>query len=95
MANLCAEFGDYPAAAPPSGPNFGVPRLAWNLGWPVAAPVYTAPVLIAGDETGSGLKDAQSKGANPDKLSRAEVPGRCCGKSTGPKPASFPASRPR
>lgn len=69
MANLRAEFGDDPTRGTilltyrHPDPICGAPRLAGDLGWPVVAWVSTAPILIAGDETGSGLTDAQSKGA--------------------------------
>lgn len=46
----------------------GVPRLARELGWPVVTSIHAAPVLIAGDETGSGLTDAQTKGAYPPDM---------------------------
>ena len=74
LANLRAEFG------PSLGPGTillthrhpdhmcGAPRLSAELGWPVAASIHTAPVLIAGDEDGCGLADAQAKGAYPPSL---------------------------
>lgn len=74
MANLRAEFGDDLSRGTilltHRHPDHicGVPRLARELGWPVVASVYTAPILIAGDETGCGLTDAQSKGAYPPDM---------------------------
>jgi glyoxylase-like metal-dependent hydrolase (beta-lactamase superfamily II) len=46
----------------------GVSRLALELDWPVAASIHTWPVLVAGDEMGCGLTDAQSKGGYPPDL---------------------------
>jgi len=71
MANLKAEFGDDLSRGTilltHRHPDHicGAPRLAAELGWPVVTSIHTAPILIAGDETGCGLTDAQSKGAYP------------------------------
>lgn len=43
----------------------GVPGLVRELGWPVVTSIHTAPVLIAGDEAGCGLTEAQAKGGYP------------------------------
>ncbi len=74
LSNLREEFG--PALGPGTillthrHPDHmcGAPRLARELGWPIVASIHTAPVLIAGDETGCGLTDAQSKGAYPPDM---------------------------
>ncbi len=74
MANPRAEFGDDLSRGTilltHRHPDHvrGAPRLAEELGWPVAASEHTAHILITGDETGRGLTDAQSKGAYPSEM---------------------------
>lgn len=74
MANLRAEFG--PAPGPGAillthrHPDHmcGAARLSRELGWPVAASVHTAPVLLAGDEDACDLTEAKANGGYPPEL---------------------------
>lgn len=71
VANLREEFGAKP------GPGTillthrhpdhvgGAARLSAELGWPVVASALAAPVVLTGDEVGSGLAGAQALGAYP------------------------------
>lgn len=74
LANLRAEFGSElgngTILLTHRHPDHvcGAPRLSGELGWPVVASIHTAPILISGDEVGSGLADAQTKGAYPPDM---------------------------
>lgn len=73
MANLRAEFDDLSRGTillTHRHPDHmcGTARLAGELGWPVAASIYTAPMLAAGDEEACGLTGAQAKGGYPAEL---------------------------
>jgi hydroxyacylglutathione hydrolase len=74
LENLREEFGDDLARGTilltHRHPDHvcGAARLERELGWPVAASVHTAPVLLAGDEVGCGLADARTQGAYPPEM---------------------------
>ncbi len=46
----------------------GAARLSAELGWPVVASALAAPVVMAGDEVGSGLAGAQAQGGYPAEM---------------------------
>ena len=46
----------------------GAARLSAELGWPVVASALAAPVVMAGDEVGSGLAAAQAQGGYPAEM---------------------------